>query len=134
MTFAPADGYCGGGEEAPGEEPDDVKEPVERGGELVVVTRDAGAQKARDVLVVEVEPRPAGVRWEAGADGHGHGWIAQRGEDVPWRGDCEKECDAGEGMQQPPSAPFTGEDQEETDGREEEDDRHEALGEHGAGK
>src|SRR5580658_6858503 len=61
MTLAPCDGDGGGSEEAPGKEPDDVESPVERGGEFVVVARDAGAEEARDVLVVEVEPCPAGV-------------------------------------------------------------------------
>src|SRR5581483_6675673 len=71
---------------------------------------------------------------KAGAGGHGHGWIAQCGEDVPGCGDREEEREAGEGMEQAPPTPLAGEDEEETDGGEEEDDRDEALGEHGAGE
>src|SRR6185437_3607228 len=133
VALTPSDGDRGGGKEAPGEEPDDVQRPVECGGKLVVVAGYASAEEARDVFVVEVEPRPSGVRWEAGAGGHGNGRVAQRGEDVPGRGDGEQERDTGEGMKQTPATPLAGEDEEEADGGEEEDDGDEALGEHGAG-
>src|SRR5580658_3054969 len=134
VTLAPRNGDGGGSEEAPGEEPDDMKRPVERAGELVVVAWDASAEEARDVLVVEVEPRPTSVRGEAGAGGHGDRRIAECGEDVPWRGDSEEEQEAGEGIEPTPATPLAGEDDEEADGGEEKDDGDEALGEHGAGE
>ncbi len=82
----------GGGEEGyPGEEPEEEQGPEDGDGDLAVVVGDAAAEEAGDVLVVEIEPGPAGVRGEAEAGGHGDGWIAEGGEDVPGGGDGEED-------------------------------------------
>ncbi len=78
-SATPGDEDGGGSEEAPGKEPDEVQRPVERGGELVVVARDAAAEEAQQVFVDEVEPEEAVAARAAG--------VAQAGEDVPRRGD-----------------------------------------------
>jgi hypothetical protein len=61
VALLPAEYGGGGSEEAPGKEPDEVQRPVEVAGELVVVVRNAMAEEAGDVLVVEIEPGPAGA-------------------------------------------------------------------------
>ena len=78
-------------ERNPGKEPEDEQEPEERDGDLAVVVRDAAAEEAGDVLVVEIEPGPAGFAWEAEAGGHRDGWVAERGEDVPGERDHEED-------------------------------------------
>ena len=112
-------------EEAHGEEPNDVEAPVEGGGELVVVARDAAAEEAEDMLVDEVEPEEA-----VAVDAPG---VAQAGEDVPGGGDEEKEERAGEWFEAAPVAEFAGEREEEGGGGEDEDDGDQTLGEDGEG-
>ena len=70
------------GEEAPGEEPDEVEGPVKIAGEFVVIVRDASAEEAEDVLVDEVEPEEAVAVGSSG--------VSERGENVPRGGDKEK--------------------------------------------
>ena len=78
----------GGGEEGyPGEEPEEEQGPEDGDGDLAVVVGDAAAEEAGDVLVVEIEPGPAGVGGEAEAGGHGDGRVADGREDVPGGGD-----------------------------------------------
>ena len=88
-----ADGVAEGGREEgyPGEEPEEEEEPEDGDGDLAVVMGNAVAEEAGDVLVVEIEPGPAGVGGEAKAGGHGDGLIAEGGEDVPGCGDGEEE-------------------------------------------
>ena len=71
-----ADGVAeGGGEEGyPGKEPEEEQGPEDGDGDLAVVVGDAAAEEAGDVLVVEIEPGPAGVGGKAEAGGHG-GWV-----------------------------------------------------------
>ena len=66
-------GNQGGKEGGPGGDPDEGVEPEEPDGGLAVVVGDAALQEAGDVLVVKVEPGPAGTGGEAEAGGHGDG-------------------------------------------------------------
>ena len=125
-ALAPGNDEGGGGEEAPGEEPDQVQGPVEVAGELVVVAGDAAAEEAEDVLVDEVEPEEAVAVGAAG--------VAQAGEDVPGGGYGEEEEEAGEGLEGAPAVELAGPEEEEEDGGEDEDDGDEALGEDGEGQ
>ena len=52
-------------ESGPGDEPKEEEGPEEGDGDLAVVVGDAFLEEAGDVLVVEVEPRPAGAGGEA---------------------------------------------------------------------
>ncbi len=126
FALAAGDDEGGGGEEAPGEEPDQVEGPVEVAGELVVVAGDAAAEEAEDVLVDEVEPEEAVAVGAAG--------VAQAGEDVPRGGYGEEEKDAGEGLERAPAVELVGPEEEEKSGGEDEDDGDEAFGEDGEGE
>ena len=57
------------------------------------------AEEAGDVLVVEIEPGPASVRGQTEPGGQRDGRVAERGEDVPGRGDGEKDQSAGDEME-----------------------------------
>ena len=112
--------------EAPGEEPDEVEAPVEVAGELVVVTRDAAAEEAEDVLVDEVEPEEAVAIHPP--------CVAQAGENVPRSGHGEEEDCAGKGLERAPVAIFAGECEIDDGGAEDEDQRDQSLGEDGEGE
>ncbi len=87
-----ADGVAEGcGQEGyPGEEPEEEQSPEDGDGNLAVVVGDAVAEEAGDVLVVEIEPGPAGVGGEAEAGGHGDGvdcgWPRGCARARRWRG------------------------------------------------
>ena len=119
----------GGQESCPGEEPEDEQEPEDGDGDLAVVVGDAAAEEAGDVLVVEVEPGPAGFLWEAKAGGHRDRWITERGEDVPGECDGEEEERRGDDAELAEEREFAGEGKVEDREGDREDDADEALGE-----
>src|SRR5271165_6037935 len=59
--------------------------------------------------------------------------IGEAAENVPWRGNGQKEQEAGDGLQSAPAAPLAGEHQVGNGRSEEEDGRDEALGEQSQG-
>jgi len=119
-----------GGEEGyPGEEPEGEEEPEEGDGDLAVVVGDAAAEESGDVLVVEIEPGPAGVRGETDSGGHRDGWIAEGGEDVPRSSDEEEDERGGDQVELAEELELVGEGEVEEDEAEGEDDADEALGE-----
>ena len=120
----------GGGQECgPGHDPDEEHEPEEPDGGLAVVVGDAFGEEAGDVLVVEIEPGPAAVCRQSEACGERDGWIAQGGEDVPWGGDGEEDCGAGEEVEFREEAKLIGEGEVEKDEGDGEDEADEPLGE-----
>src|SRR5581483_5296745 len=130
------DGSDDGGEEegGPGKEPEDEQEPEDRDGDLPVVVGDAAAEEARDVLVVEIEPGPAGAGWEADAGGHGDGGVAERGEDVPGERDGEEGDGCGEELQVAELRELAGEGEVEDREGGGEDEADEAFGEDAEGE
>ena len=120
----------GAGEEGdPGEYPDGSEQPEERDGDLAVVVRDAAGEEAGDVLVIEIEPGPSGVRGQAEAGGHRNGWVAQRGEDVPRRGDGKEYQRRWDQVESEEELEVAGDQQVEEDESEGEDEADEAFGE-----
>jgi hypothetical protein len=113
-----------------------VQQPVGmRKGQLVVVVRVAQAEEAEQVLVDEVEVEEAVDVADGGvvADGVALVGVVDAAEDVPGRGDEQKEQDAGEGLENAPAAPLAGEQQVGNGRSDEEDGRDESLGERGQG-
>lgn len=82
-----------GGDEkgCPGHDPEDAQQPEQRNGDLAIVVRYAMTEKAGDVFVVEIEPSPAAVSREPLAGRKGDCGSADGGENVPWRGDPQKD-------------------------------------------
>ena len=120
----------GAGEEGdPGEDPDGGEQPEERDGDLAVVVRDAAGEEAGDVFVVEIEPGPASVCGQAEAGRQRDGRIAERGEDVPRRGDRKEDQRGGDEVELPEQAELAGDQEVEEDEAEREDEADEALGE-----
>ena len=119
--------------DAPGKEPDQVQAPVENKGKLVVVDWITFAQKAKHLLVDEVEIEEAVDVARGGNVAYRvtRAWIAQPGENVPGRGDGKEEQNAGEQAELTPAAPISGEQQVRHGGEEEKDRSHQPLGQHG---
>ncbi len=91
------------GERTPWEQPHQVEQPEQQDGDAVVVLRPSGAEEAEQVLVEEVEPEEAAV--VAGAAGHGEVEVRRvpdDGQDVPRRGDGERQQRSGDGTQAAP--------------------------------
>ena len=126
-----ADGFeeCAREEGDPGEEPEQKQQPEEWDGDVAVVVRDATAEEARDVLVVEIEPGPPGVGGQTETRRHGDGRVAQRGEDVPRSGDQQEERGGCQQVESGEQAQVAGECQVEQDEAQREDDADESLGE-----
>ena len=118
-----------GQEGGPGKDPDGGEQPEERDGDLAVVVGDAAGEEAGDVLVVEIEPGPAGVGGQAEAGGHGDGRIAQGGEDVPGRGDGEEDQRGWDEVEFEEEVELAGDGEVEEDEAEREDEADEAFGE-----
>ena len=78
-----------GQEEAPGEEPGQVSQPIHGKGHLVVVVRIALAEEAEDVLIDEVEVEETVDIAHGGviADGVSLVGIVDAAKDVPGGGD-----------------------------------------------
>jgi len=91
--------------------------------------RDALAEEAGDVFVVEIEPGPAGVSGEADACGHGDGWVTQGGEDVPRSGDDGEDEDCCWDLEFEEEFELAGAGEVEQSEKDREDDADEALGE-----
>ena len=136
MAGFPGHDESGGQEEAPGEEPDQVEQPVGGEGQPVVVVRVALAEETEEVLVDEVEiPEPVDVaERRVIADGMSLVGIGEAGEDVPGRGDGQVEQDSAEGLELTPAAPLAAEQQQGNGGAGKEDGGDEALGEGGQGQ
>src|SRR5262249_49595354 len=83
--------------ETPGKEPDKMQRPIRDCGQLVVVLRITFAEESQQMLVHEVEPEEP--------------LISHSRENVPWRGNCEKEKCAGYEMKLAPPLPLSGGDQ-----------------------
>jgi hypothetical protein len=113
FAVAPGVEEGGGGEEAPGKEPDEMERPVQIRGELVVVAGDTAAEEAEDVLVDEVEPEEAVAVGAAG--------VAEAGEDVPGGGDRQEEEETGDRVEAAYSVELVGPMEENEGGAEEED-------------
>ena len=119
----------GAGQEGnPGKDPDGGEQPEERDGDLSVVVRDAAGEEAGDVLVVEIEPGPSGVRWQAEAGRQRDGRITQRGQDVPRSGDGEEDQRGRDEVESGQQAELAGNGEIEQDEGEREDQADEALG------
>ena len=110
------------------------QQPEEPDGGLAVVVGDASAEEAGDVLVVEIEPGPAGLCGEAEARGHGDGGVAEGGEDVPGGGDEEEDGGGGGEVEFGEEAELFGEGEVEEDEADGEDEADEALGEDAEGE
>ena len=110
-----------------------MEQPVGRCGQFVIVVRVARAQKTEDVLIKEVEvPESMDVAQ--------HGMVAEwvslvgigeSGQNVPRRGDGQKQQQAREGLQIPPASPLAAHQQQRNGRGGKEDGRDEPLGEHG---
>ena len=90
---------------------------------------DSLGEEAGDVFVVKIEPGPASGCGEAEAGRQGDWWIAERGEDVPGRGDDEEDggaCQEVEFEQEVELFCDCKVEQDEPDG---EDEADQALGE-----
>jgi hypothetical protein len=109
----PGNGEQGGQKQAPGKEPDQMQQPVSGEGQLVVVVRVAQAEEAQEVLVDEVEVEEAVDVADGGvvADGMALVGIGEAAEDVPGRGDGQKQQRSGDGLQLAPATPLAGEKQ-----------------------
>ncbi len=123
-----ADDGCGK-EGCPGEEPEDEQKPEDRDGDLAVVVRDAAAEEARDVLVVEIEPGPAGFLWQAESGRHGDGRVAKCGKDVPGKCDGKEEKSGGDDAELAKEWELAGEGEVKQNEGDGEDNADEALGE-----
>ena len=110
----PGHGHKGRQKQAPGEDPDQVQQPVGKAGQLVVVVRVAQAEEAQVMLVDEVEVKEAVDVAEGGvvADGVALVGIGQPAENVPGRGDGQKNQRAGDRLQLAPAPPQAGDKQE----------------------
>ncbi len=91
--------------------------------------RDAFAEEAGDVLVVEIEPGPAAGGGEAEAGRQRDGGGPQRGEDVPWGGDGKEDGGARDQVEAGEEAELAGEGEVEEDEADGEDEADEAFGE-----
>ena len=114
MAGSPGDDEGGGEEEAPGEDPDEVEEPVGDPRQAVVVVGIAEAAEAEDVFVEEVEVPEAVDVAEGGdvTDGMALVGVAQTGEDVPRGGDEEEEEESGDGLEATPATPLAAEQEQ----------------------
>ena len=110
-----------------------MQQPVGGEGQLVVVVRVALAEEAQEVLVDEVEVEEAVDVAQGGvvADGVALVGVGDAAEDVPGRGDEQKEQSAGDGLEDAPAAPLAGEEQVGNGCSDKEDGSDEALGERG---
>ena len=108
-----------------------MQQPVRGKGQLVVVVRVAQAEEAQEVLVDEVEVQEAVDVAEGGvvADGVALIGIGEAAENVPGRGDGQKEQRAGDGLEAAPAPPLAGEQQVGNGRADKEDRRDETLGE-----
>jgi len=136
VTIAPCCDECEWKEEAPGEEPDEMRKPVHEERHFVVVVGESAADEAEEVLVDEVEV-PEAVDVSDGrviADGMALIGIAQAAEDVPRSSYGEIEKDAGEGLEFAPAPPVSGEEEIRDRGACEENGSDESFGKSGKRK
>src|SRR5581483_3462920 len=88
----------------PGKQPNQIQEPEERARNRVVVARVTQVEEAQQVLVKEIEPEEAAIfAWSAMKGEREIRWIVQRGKDVPWACDQERDCSRGEHVETLPS-------------------------------
>ena len=93
----------GGKIHAPGKQPHQVQQPEVKARHGIVVSRIAQIQKAEQLLIDEEEPKKSMILpWPAVKREGEVGWIAQRGQNVPGRGDEQDDQQSAEGMQPPP--------------------------------
>jgi hypothetical protein len=109
----PGQGYEGRQKQAPGKNPHQVQQPVGIAGQLVVVVRIAQVEEAQIMLIDEVEVKKAVDVADGGvvADGVSLVGIGQAAENVPGRGDGQKEQRAGDRLQLAPASPQAGDEQ-----------------------
>src|SRR5579864_2343657 len=93
-----------------------MQSPVSEGRQSRIVFGIALAEKAQEVFVHEVEPEEA--------------WIANSGEDVPGCGNQQEQRAPAEQVKLAPATPLAGSHQVEQKSSTNEDNRHQAFGEH----
>src|SRR6185312_11667299 len=80
--------------------------PEEQTRNRVIVARITHVQEAQQLLVNEVKPEEAVIFARRAAHGEFEvRWIAQRGENVPRRGDQKRNCESAPDVQRLPHAP-----------------------------
>src|ERR1700683_2763408 len=83
-----------------------MEKPKGKGREGIVVARVTHIEKPEQLLVDEKEPEKSVVGIGAAVQRkYERRWIAQRGEDVPGRGDQQNDERAADGMQTLPDMP-----------------------------